>query len=191
MKKARIIIGTVFLLAGCILLSIPLYYEWQHTREVRALEEALSLISDGDELPDDAAFTYEEVTAVLELEIPSIDLKQMVLNETTEENLSIALTQLKTDQLPGQGNFAIAGHRGYRGDRHFSRLPDVSVGDKIYLNTPSETFVYQITDISIIEPEDVGILADQDGKTEITLITCTRSGKQRVAVKGEFLEVTG
>ncbi|BAB04081.1 sortase [Halalkalibacterium halodurans] len=183
MNKTRKILGVMLLLTGLILVSIPLYYEWQHGREVRALEEALSLISDYEQV-EGTSFTTDELNAVLELEIPSIELKQKVLSETTEENLKLALTQLKENQHPGEGNFAIAGHRGYRGNRHFSRLPDVTIGDEVFLHTKEETFVYKVTDISIIEPTDVDILDDRDGKHEITMITCTRSGKQRVAVRG-------
>lgn len=179
----------MLLFTGIILVSIPLYYEWQHGKEVRALEEALSLISDYDQI-EDISFTIDELHAVLELEIPSIELKQKVLSETTEENLKLALTQLKKNQRPGHGNFAIAGHRGYRGNRHFSRLPDVNVGDKVLLHTKEETFVYKVTDISIIEPTDVGVLDNQDGKSELTLITCTRSGKQRVAVRSILVETS-
>lgn len=55
-------------------------------------------------------------------------MNQLVLDETTDENLNITLTQIKKDQTPGVGNFTIAGHRGYRDGRHFSNLSKVPIG---------------------------------------------------------------
>jgi len=193
-KKGRLLFGILFLMTGLILISIPLYHEWQQRKSVSAMEEALSLITEaGGESVDlsqinDLPLSEEELKDVLELEIPYVDIKQMVLSETTEENLAIALTQIKENQTPGKGNFTIAGHRGYRDGRHFSNLAEVPDGEKIYLHTKAQTFVYEITSSEVIEPTDVDVLNDEGDTNEITLITCTVSGAQRVAVKGKLIE---
>ncbi|GIN96044.1 hypothetical protein J6TS1_19140 [Siminovitchia terrae] len=188
MKNIKSFLGLIFLFAGLILISIPLYHDWQQAQELRALEEALSLLSEGSSDSNHSSFTEERLKTVLELEIPSIDLKQKVLNETTEENLNIALTQLKKDQTPGKGNFAIAGHRGYRGDRHFRNLPNVQYGEKVYLHSKDETYVYKVTASKIIQPTEVEVIDDKKDKNEITMITCTIDGSERIAVKGELIE---
>ncbi|MBR7794429.1 sortase [Agaribacter marinus] len=188
------IIGGAFIFIGLILVAIPLYYEWNQQKEVNALEDALSLIAQSDDESvdlstiDDLPFTQEELKQVIELEIPSIDLKQKVLPETTEANLSIALTQIKPNQTPGEGNFTIAGHRGYRSDRHFRQLPEVSIGDKAILHTATKKYVYEITSSEVIEATKVEILEDKDNKREITLITCTIDGKERIALKGRLID---
>ncbi|MBO1912309.1 class D sortase, partial [Microvirga sp. 3-52] len=125
---------------------------------------------------------------VLELEIPYINIQQKVLNRTTEENLAIALTQIKEDQVPGKGNFTIAGHRGYRDGRHFSNLAEVPMGEKVYLHSSDQTFVYEIISSEVIEPTNIGVLDDKKDLNEITMITCTISGKERVAVKGVLID---
>ncbi|MBS3680686.1 class D sortase [Ornithinibacillus massiliensis] len=194
-KNVKKVIGIAFLLIGMVFLSIPIYHEWSQGKEVRALENALSLISESDgknidlSKIENLSFTEDEVVEVLELEIPSIDLKQYVLNKTTEENLTIALTQIKDKQTPGVGNFTIAGHRGYRPNRHFNRLSEVEIGDEVLLHTPNRIYIYKVFSTKVIEPTDVAILDDQEGKTEITLITCTITGERRVAVKGELIEI--
>ncbi|MFG6179657.1 class D sortase, partial [Halomonas sp. THAF12] len=127
---------------------------------------------------------------VLELEIPSIQVKEMVLPDTTLENLSIALTQIKADQKPGEGNFTIAGHRGYRANRHFRNLPKVKTGEEILLHQGDQTFVYEITDIKVIAPTKTEVLQDHKDQKEITLITCTMDGKDRVMVKGTLKQST-
>lgn len=191
MKK---IIGITLLVAGCLFIAYPFYKEWDQNKEVRALEEALALIADGEAQDvdlseiEDLNFSKDELENVLELEIPFLNMNQLVLDETTDENLNIALTQIKTNQTPGVGNFTIAGHRGYRDGRHFSNLSKLPVGELAYLHTKDKTYSYEITSSEVIEATDVQVLDDQEGEDEITLITCTVSGKNRVAVKGKLVE---
>ena len=197
MKSKRSLFGILFLLTGLVLVSFPLYIEWDQNKEVKAMEQALSLIAESDgtepvvlEGIENLSFTKEQLERVMELEIPYIDMKQHVLDETTDANLTIALTQIKPDQQPGIGNFTIAGHRGYRDGRHFSNLAKVPAGEKVYLHVGDKTYIYEITDSSVIEPTQVDVLDDEAGKNEITMITCTVSGKQRVAVKGQLVGET-
>lgn len=187
-------VGFLLLLAGVLLIAYPFYKEWEQNKEVRALENALSLIenADGNEVDltniEDLTLSKDEVENVLELEIPFIDMKHLVLDKTTDENLNIALTQIKQNQTPGSGNFTIAGHRGYRDGRHFSNLSSVPVGEMAYLHTKDKTYVYEIVSSEVIEDTDVQVLDDHDNLDELTLITCTISGKNRVAVKGNLVE---
>lgn len=187
-------VGILLLLTGVLLIAYPFYKEWEQNKEVRALEEALSLIenADGNEVDltniEDLTLSKDEIKNVLELEIPFIDMNHLVLDETTDENLNIALTQIKQNQTPGMGNFTIAGHRGYRDGRHFSNLAKVPVGEMALLHTKDKTYVYEIVSSEVIEDTDVQVLDDHADKDELTLITCTISGKNRVAVKGNLVE---
>ncbi len=196
MLKKRKWIGFFLIAFGLILISIPLYYEWEQEKKLAALEEALSFVSEADETAtgiqpiEELPFSEEELKSVVELEIPSIQLKQKVLPETTQDNLSIALTQIKPYQTPGEGNFTIAGHRGYRGDRYFRQLPNVVVGDKALLHAANQTFIYEITSSEVIDPTAVEILQDEEDISEITLITCTVDGKDRIALKGKLINGT-
>ncbi|TFJ93065.1 class D sortase [Lentibacillus salicampi] len=190
MRKTKRTIGFSLLAIGLILLAIPLYYEWDKQQEAAALEEAMTLISESDDGEADVSSVNNltvpeaQLTDVMELEIPAIDLKQKILPETTEENLSVALTQIKGNQTPGEGNFTIAGHRGYRGDRHFRQLPDVPVGSEVIVHQGDQSFHYTITSSDVIAPTDTAVLNDEKNQDEITLITCTVDGKERIAVQG-------
>lgn len=196
MKKTKFVLGILLFGIGLLCIFTPFYMEWQQNKEVKAIEEALALISDPEagankslSSVENLNFSKEQLADVLELEIPSIKLKQYVLGETTEQNLNIALTQIKEAQTPGAGNFTIAGHRGYRDGRHFSNLDKVEAGEEIYLHTQNTTYIYRIESTQVIEDHDVYVLEDTKGKNEITLITCTPSGKKRIAVKGELAAV--
>ncbi|GAF63279.1 putative sortase [Bacillus sp. TS-2] len=183
MRKAKVIAGMVSILIGLILVSIPFYHEWQTGKEIDQLTQAVNLISnDASAAEVDEEFEYAK--DVIWLEIPDIDLNQMILPETTEETLNLGLTQIKPNQVPGEGNFTVAGHRGYRGDRFFRNLPDVPIGATVNLIVKNKTYTYEITSSEIIEPTQTDILLDTDGKNEITLITCTVDGKQRIVLKG-------
>lgn len=183
MRKVKVMTGIVSILIGLILVSIPFYHEWKTGKEIDRLTQAVNLISN-EASAQVMKEEFEYAKDVIWLEIPDIDLNQMVLPETTEDNLNVGLTQIKPNQTPGEGNFTIAGHRGYRGDRFFRNLPDVAIGATVRLIADNKTYTYEITSSQIIEPTQTDILLDEEGKNEITLITCTVDGHKRIALKG-------
>ena len=187
--------GLVMIVVGLALIAYPLYMDYTSTKEAKALEDAISLIAmadEGEEVDlsaiEDLPFSEEDLRNALELEIPYLDIVHRVLPETNEYNLSIALTEIKEDQKPGEGNFTIAGHRGYRDGRHFSNLSEVPIGEEIYLHVGEDTYVYEIESSEVIPPTAIEVLEDDPNKNELTLITCTISGNERVAVKAKFIE---
>ena len=188
-------LALLMIVGGIILIIYPFFKEHQYNKELRELENALSLVANAEndhaelEELEDFKFSKEELSNVMELEIPYIHIKQLVLNRTTDENLNIALTQIKENQQPGEGNFTIAGHRGYRDGRHFSNLEQVPIGENVFHHAKNKVYKYEIVSSEIIEATDIEVLDNQAGKNEITLITCTVSGKQRVAVKGILKEI--
>lgn len=194
MRRIKLFVGLCFVVAGIALIATPFYHEWKQNQELNALDDALAMIDedDGDASNYDIAdrkFTKEELENVYELEIPSIGLDQKVLGETTEENLNMSLAQIKPDQVPGEGNFTIAGHRGYRGDRHFRDLPNVENGEEVHLTANGKTYIYEVNNTEVIEATDVDVLDETDDKDEITMITCTIGGKQRISVHGDLVDV--
>ena len=70
---------------------------------------------------------------------------------------------------------------------YFNRLDEVEKGDTITVQNNNNTYNYTVTDIFVVEPQEVSVLeSDKDGHSEITLITCTplRVGTHRLIVKG-------
>jgi len=82
------------------------------------------------------------------------------------------------------GNFCIVGHN-YRSDKFFSHVPELTIGDTIYLTDLSNrTLEYKVYDRYVVAPEDRACTSQRtNGKKEVTLITCTNDSKQRVVVK--------
>ncbi|MGN7312421.1 class D sortase [Alkalicoccobacillus gibsonii] len=191
MIRGKSLIGLFFIVLGMVFISIPLYSEWQQSQQLSDLEGALASLEvdqlEGSKDKQNTQWTADELKEVKVLEIPSIDLEQYVLGETTEENLAVSLTQIHPNQKAGEGNFSIAGHRGYRGDRHFRQLSNVNKGEEIRLHSEGKVYVYEVNSILIVDPKQLGVLDDL-GEPEITLVTCTLSGEQRLIVKGYLVE---
>lgn len=179
-------VGWVLLFLGVIFICFPFFYLQKQAANIRYIEEAMQLVDKGEWKAIDEevlSIDAEELATGITLFIPAIQLEELVLSKATKENLSVALAQIKDNQKPGQGNYTIAGHRSIVKGRHFNRLPEIEVGDVIYLKTSQEVFEYIVTSKETIEENDVDVLDDK-GQIEITLITCTEDGKKRIAVKG-------
>ncbi|WP_091495547.1 class D sortase [Amphibacillus marinus] len=189
MKSKKLRVGVIAMFVGTICIAIALTYDWYTTSRSASLVQAMDLLRSGAEIDHLEQWSAEDLDSVYQLEIPAIELDQYVLAETTEENLALALTQVIEGRNPELDNVTIAGHRGYRGDRHFSKLPDVQKGDELVLSDQTHRYRYLVKSIEVVEPQDVHVL--ENNGPELTLITCTLSGEQRVVVKGELIDVEG
>jgi sortase A len=102
------------------------------------------------------------------LRIPKIGLEVAVLEGTDDLTLNRAVGHIEDTPKPGEnGNVGIAGHR----DGFFRGLKDVVKGDALELETLSGTQIYRISDIWIVQPEDVYVL-DPTPEPAITLVAC-------------------
>jgi sortase A len=102
------------------------------------------------------------------LRIPKISLQVPVFNDTDDLTLNRGVGRILGTARIGQvGNLGIAGHR----DGFFRGLKDVSPDDIIELIRPGRTDRYAITEMRIVQPEDVSVLAPTSTPT-LTLVTC-------------------
>jgi sortase A len=102
------------------------------------------------------------------LRIPKINLEVPVFNDTDELTLNRGVGRIVGTAQTGElGNVGIAGHR----DGFFRGLKDVGRGDFIELILPRGTDQYVVTEIQIVDPEDVHVL-DPTLLPTLTLVTC-------------------
>jgi sortase A len=102
------------------------------------------------------------------LRIPAINLEVPVRQGTQGSVLLRGAGLVEGSPPPGSnGNIAIAAHR----DSFFRGLREVAVGDPILLVTLESTRTYRVTELSVVRPQDVGVLAEI-GAPAITLVTC-------------------
>ena len=73
----------------------------------------------------------------------------------------------------------------------FGKLADIKAGDIVELaGTDGEKVSYCVYNKYVVEPDDVSCTSQlTNGQREVTLITCTNHGKQRLVVKAR--EVSG
>jgi sortase A len=102
------------------------------------------------------------------LSIPKIKLVVPVFNDTDDLTLNRGVGRiLGTAQIGQLGNLGIAGHR----DGFFRGLKDMGRDDIVELIRPGRTDQYVITQVQIVNPEDVSVLASTPAPT-LTLVTC-------------------
>ena len=131
----------------------------------------------------------QEYYTIATINIPSINCYYPILNLTTDELLKISPCYFWGAEPNKEGNFCIVGHN-YRSDKFFSKVPTLENGDIIEIkDLTGKTVEYKVYDKYIVEPEDVSCTSQlTDGKTEITVITCTNDSKKRVVVKAAAIE---
>jgi sortase A len=107
-------------------------------------------------------------TWIARLEAPSVELKATVLEGSDDATLNRAAGHIEDTALPGErGNLAIAAHR----DTIFRPVRNLRLGDPLIVTTADRVYRYRVTQMRVVEPDDVGVLDGKDHST-LTLVTC-------------------
>ncbi len=126
------------------------------------------------------------------LVIPKIGVDIAVVDGPDEGTLVRGAWRLpQTSSDPKKGNMVISAHRfRYRppSTRTFYLLDKLAVNDTFILYWDGEEYDYKVTDVRVVAPTSVGILAPTL-KPQVTLFTCTPlfSTSRRLVVVGEIL----
>lgn len=122
------------------------------------------------------------------LEIPRIALRVAVSEGDSREHLAVGAAHLSdTAELGSRsGNAVIVGHR----DLSFRGLGELKRGDAIFVRG-GRSFEYKVMRTHIVQPSDTSVLADEQGRGTLTLITCypfhyVGSAPQRFVVEAEL-----
>ena len=127
--------------------------------------------------------------------IPKLGIEYGILDgETdseaeTEELLKMSPVKFHGPDINTVGNYCIVGHN-YRNSRFFSKVPTLVNGDIIQITDFANniTVEYEVYDKYTVVPEDVSCTSQNtDGRTEITLITCTDDSSQRWIIKARAI----
>ena len=122
------------------------------------------------------------------LAIPKIALRVPIFEGTEDVTLNRGVGRIEgTAAIGAVGNVGIAGHR----DGFFRGLKDVAVGDAIEVQSRAGDVRYSVTEILIVEPDDVYVL-EPTSEATLTLVTCypfyfVGSAPQRYIVKAAAL----
>lgn len=113
------------------------------------------------------------------LEIPSINLKQIIISGITEENLDKNYITTN-DKITKNNNITLAGH-SIRSV--FGKLHKIKLKDKIYINNIYE---YEVIKKEIIIDSETYKLSKN--KDNINLLTCTLNNKKRLLVIAKLVD---
>lgn len=116
--------------------------------------------------------------------IPGIGISYPVLTETSDALLEISVNKYWGPEPNEVGNYCIVGHN-YRNGKMFGRLSELVNGDVVKLgDLTGRTLTYKVYNKYVVQPTDTRCTSQlTNGKKELTLITCTNYGKERLVVK--------
>jgi sortase A len=187
-------VGEVFITLGVLLLLLCVYQLWWTN-----VESAAAISASRDDIvkswrqtptpePSTSASTRQPApsygTGFALLYIPRLRDKVWGLpihQGTSKAILAQGAGHYRGTAMPGEvGNFAIAAHRSTH-DEPFANFPDLRSGDKVYVQTRTEWYVYTLTkDDSTLSPTDVWVIEPVPGKPGatptqnlLTMTTCT------------------
>ncbi len=133
----------------------------------------------------------------LYLTVPKLDLEEVpIFDSIDEEKLKESAVHVPATGFPWQegANVYIAGHRlGYpkTGSLYvFYDLDKLGEGDEISLeDAAGGEYVYRVTEQMVVGPDNVEVMNAVEGKSIVTLQTCTLPDyAERLVVQGELVE---
>ena len=114
---------------------------------------------------------------------PSLALSLPIMEDWSEDNSKVS--PCKYSGSPQSGDFIIAGHN-YK--KHFGSLKKIAYDDTIWFADVSGlTYIYKVRAIEDLYPYQTDEL--KSGEWDLTLFTCTDSGKTRLTVRCKLIEV--
>lgn len=126
-------------------------------------------------------------TVLGKLTIKKINIYQPILKENTAGAYNTALVKMAGPNLNENGNVSIGGHNFMRGN-YFIKINRLVKNDVVTVTDLSGRKVnYYVYEYGVVDKNSASYLAQPDNKNEkiVTLVTCTKGGKERYYVKAK------
>ena len=134
-----------------------------------------------------ATYNNIEYTVLGKINISKINIYQPILKENTKASYDASAVKISGPELNEPGNVSIGGHNFMKG-KFFIKINKLVKGDEVIITDLSgrsvKYYVYEYGKTSI---DDAGYLAQPSNITDkiVTLVTCTKGGKDRYYVKAK------
>lgn len=127
------------------------------------------------------------------INIPRIKVELPIKHGTSEEVLNVAVGHVQGTSLPVGGestHCVLSAHRGLPSAKLFTNLDKLTEGDTFTITILDRFLTYEVDQIRIVEPKEIGELDMVEGKDYVTLLTCTPYGlnTHRLLVRGHRIE---
>ena len=206
MKKILNIISKInkekFFNVIIILIIIALYvfvslFIYSNFRERKRQEVANGIIDKVDEQIEknqnndtqvsEITTTYDGIsyTVLGKIRINKINIYQPILKENTKRAYDASVVKMSGPELNTPGNVAIGGHNFMRGN-FFIKINRLREDDKVTITDLSGKSVdYYVYEYGVTTIDDASYLVQPENSDEmiVTLVTCTKGGKERYYVK--------
>lgn len=109
------------------------------------------------------------------ISIPKINIEMPMYLGANKSNMTKGAVALGETSMPTGGvntNCVIAAHRGYKGIKMFRDVEELAIGDRIKITTAWETLEYEVSEIEIVEKDEIDKVFIRGGEDMITLLTC-------------------
>lgn len=179
MKKISKIIAAMGLILILGSVSLNLYTKYKESEAINNLKQKIEVKDDSDENKE--IKIGDEIALI---DIDSVDISSVIVNGIGKEQIRHYIGHFENTPMPGEtGNFSIAGHSSTIYNNVFNNLKNIKVGDDIVITTIDAKFIYKVSEVFESEPSNMSVL-DQDNEIkEMTIVTCTKDGKERLIVK--------
>ncbi|GAB2022511.1 hypothetical protein RyT2_15850 [Pseudolactococcus yaeyamensis] len=136
--------------------------------------------------------TYAEHTIGV-VYIPKIQVNLPIFDSTKEDFLTVGSALVAPSHYPSGGvnrHSVVSAHRGLPSATLFSNLDQLKKGDLFIFEVAGKYLAYKVSEIHVVEPQDMSKVAPVEGKDLASLLTCTPYMKNthRLIVTGERTE---
>jgi len=145
-------------------------------------------------IPDPApldAYANVPIRQIGTISIPKIHVTQPIFEGVWLTVVDHGPGHWPHSAMPGRrGNTVFAGHRVTH-THPFYDMDLLAPGDKVIFDMPYGTFTYAVTSITIVQPDQMGIIWPT-AKPTMTLFACNpkHSAAQRIVAKGKLISAT-
>lgn len=127
------------------------------------------------------------------IRIPKLGIDIPIYHGTDTDVLAKGAGHFEGSSLPVGGSSThsvISAHRGLPGNKLFTDLDSLKVGDMFYIYVYDRILAYRVDDVKVTTPNDVKNLNIEEGKDYVTLVTCTpyAINTHRLLVRGTRVE---
>lgn len=189
MRKYYIILGSIFLASGLGIISFTLWdltinnaaksSEQQQVADQLDRQWQSNIIS-SEPIEDDGIGSEGEPFAKMHIPVWGEYVKP-IIKGTNSKSLDLGIGHYSSTADAGQvGNFAVAAHRTIAG-ANFENIDMLKYGDKIYVETETHIYQYEVRNTIIVPPNKVEVLnpvpygikkTEGDSESIITLTSC-------------------
>ena len=194
-NKREIILDIIMVIIVVFLYVFVFLWIYTNFRERKRKEIRNEIIEKVDKKIEDNSdkstkseenITYNKMnyTVLGKIRIKKINLYEPILKENTKLAYDTAIVKMYGPNLNSNGNVVLGGHNFMRGN-YFIKIKRLVNNDVITITDLSGRSIdYYVYDYKVTSIDDVSYLKnDNINEKIVTLVTCTKGGKERYYVK--------